>query len=110
MACNNQFYAGGMKRTMKLANGLLLIPIALLLTACLETGNSDSGTPPATGSSASSASSSSQADMGSMSGSAADAVSWGNAPDFSYALFSGEQNRISSHLGKPLVVNFWAVW
>ena len=94
---------------MKNASGLLVLLVALLLTACLQTGDSSTSRP-ATGSSASSANSGSQTDAGSMSGSAADLISWGNAPDFSYMPFDGGESKISSHLGKPLVVNFWAVW
>jgi hypothetical protein len=36
--------------------------------------------------------------------------SWGNAPDFTYAAADGTQAKLSSHAGKVVVVNFWAVW
>lgn len=85
---------------MKYASGFLVLAIALLLTACLETGDSSSATQPVSGGSTSTAGGATTANAG----------GWGNAPDFSYMPFDGGQNRISEHLGKPLVVNFWAAW
>jgi thiol-disulfide isomerase/thioredoxin len=38
------------------------------------------------------------------------ATTWGNAPDFTYSTFDGQQKKLSQHLGKPVVVNFWAVF
>ena len=34
---------------------------------------------------------------------------WGGAKDFTYASYDGVQAKLSSHAGKPVVVNFWAV-
>lgn len=34
----------------------------------------------------------------------------GDAMDFSFTTFAGENVRASSFAGKPLVVNFWASW
>lgn len=34
----------------------------------------------------------------------------GDAMDFSFTTFAGENVRASSFAGKPLVLNFWASW
>lgn len=85
---------------MKHVSKLLILPVALLLTACLDTGDSSTATQPVSSSATNSASSASAANTG----------GWGNAPDFSYMPFDGGQYKISEQLGKPLVVNFWAAW
>jgi cytochrome c biogenesis protein CcmG/thiol:disulfide interchange protein DsbE len=32
------------------------------------------------------------------------------APDFEFTTFNGSQFKLSDHIGKPIVVNFWASW
>lgn len=34
----------------------------------------------------------------------------GGAPDFTYTTFGGQSATLSSHAGKPVVLNFWADW
>ena len=38
------------------------------------------------------------------------AAVWGNASDFSFNTADGKTVKLSSYGGRPLVVNFWAVW
>lgn len=34
----------------------------------------------------------------------------GSATDFEFTAYDGTAGRASNYAGKPLVVNFWAVW
>jgi thiol-disulfide isomerase/thioredoxin len=83
---------------MKKLSVLFIVPVALLLTACLDTGESSSSSQQVSDNTASTGSSSTAAG------------GWGDAPDFRYVSFDGGQANISDYLGTPLVVNFWAAW
>jgi hypothetical protein len=77
--------------------------LALLLAAAAcnpaeDTGSTSTGTTSTTGTSATSSTTTPPT------------ATWGNAPDFSYTTFDGQQKKLSQHLGKPVVVNFWAMF
>jgi cytochrome oxidase Cu insertion factor (SCO1/SenC/PrrC family) len=43
-------------------------------------------------------------------GAPATKVVWGDASDFNFTTADGKSVKLSSYGGRPLVVNFWAVW
>lgn len=88
---------------------LSALVLALLLSGCQQKskGTADTGQPP----SGSVAGSQAPGEAPSPEPPAAPAGAWtGNAKDFSYRDPSGKVRKLSEHAGKPIVVDFWAVW
>jgi hypothetical protein len=88
---------------------LLLIAVCscALLGGCKKPPKNDgAGGPPEITAPAGGGDSGASADAGQ-----ATAVKWtGNAQDFDVKYFDGKSGKISDYAGKPVVVNFWAVW
>jgi len=85
---------------MRIANGLLAVFAVLLMSACIERDKSSEGNQAVNWGGSSNTTARHDAAAG----------SWGNAPDFSYTTFDGRPGKLSDYGGRPVVVNFWAVW
>lgn len=89
--------------TGKITTVAIGLMLALALAACTESGSNESTT-------ASGASNTGSAATGDTAAPTPALKTWGNAPDIKYSTFAGTDHKLSEHLGKPLVVNFWAAW
>ena len=93
----------------KLAYTVLMVLVLAVFGSCNQGGTGEGGGDTGGAVTAGTSSAQGSGSTGSTTAPVA-AGGWGNAPDISYKTFDGTTRNLSDHLGKPVVVNFWAAW